>query len=221
MLVTPNNPTGAEYPAQLLEDFYDLARDHGAGLVVDETYRDFHSGTGAPHGLFLRPDWREVLIHLYSFSKAYRMTGHRVGAIITGERLLAEAEKYLDTLVICPTQIGQVGALFGLEHLDAFVAEERAEYLARREAVAEGFARHLPDWTVHGLGAYFAWVTPPFGIEAEAMARRLLTEQSILVLPGTMFLPDATGSGALRIAYANADVPGIAEVVRRLAAFRP
>lgn len=219
VLVTPNNPTGAEYPDALMGAFYDLAAEHGAALVVDETYRDFHSGSGPPHSLFQRPAWQDVLIHLYSFSKAYRMTGHRVGAIIAGGRLLAEVEKYLDALVICTTQIAQVGAVFGLENLGDFVAAERAEYLHRKAALAEGFARHLPDWQVHGLGAYFAWATPPGGPDAETAARRLLAEQSILVLPGSMFLPEGADQGALRIAFANADVGGIGEVVERLAAF--
>ena len=219
VLVTPNNPTGAEYPDGLMNAFYDLARQHGAALVVDETYRDFHSGDGPPHTLFQRADWPDGLIHLYSFSKAYRMTGHRVGAIIAGGRFLDEVEKYLDALMICTTQIAQVGALFGLEHLDEFVAVERAEYLTLKAALAEGFADRLPGWRLQGLGAYFAWATPPGNLGAEAAARRLLAEQSLLVLPGTMFLPEGFEDGALRIAFANADVAGIAEVIERLARF--
>ncbi|MGB0499351.1 MAG: aminotransferase, partial [Rubricella sp.] len=107
ILVTPNNPTGAEYPAGVLEAFRDVARRHGIALIVDETYRDFHSAEGAPHMLFADPDWRDVLIHLYSFSKAFRLTGHRVGAIIAAPERLAQMEKILDTVTICAPQIGQ------------------------------------------------------------------------------------------------------------------
>ncbi len=78
-LVTPNNPGGVEYPAELVQAFFDLARKHSIRLLVDETYRDFDSRDGAPHPLFSIPDWDETLVHLYSFSKAYRLTGHRVG----------------------------------------------------------------------------------------------------------------------------------------------
>ncbi|MFN4102451.1 MAG: aminotransferase class I/II-fold pyridoxal phosphate-dependent enzyme, partial [Pararhodobacter sp.] len=78
VLVTPNNPSGAEYPAELVARFYDLAQAHGIALVLDETYRDFDSRSGAPHDLLARPDWDRTLIQLYSFSKAYRLTGHRV-----------------------------------------------------------------------------------------------------------------------------------------------
>ncbi|MBY0397241.1 MAG: aminotransferase, partial [Thermoleophilia bacterium] len=107
VLVSPNNPAGAEYPAGTLRAFLDLARARGLALVVDETYRDFDSRTGAPHDLFADPDWRETLVHLYSFSKAYRLTGHRVGAIVAGAARLAEAEKFLDCVAICLGQLGQ------------------------------------------------------------------------------------------------------------------
>ncbi|MCL5777488.1 aminotransferase [Limibaculum sp. FT325] len=227
LLITPNNPTGAEYPPALMEAFYDLAREHGAGLIVDETYRDFHSGQGAPHALFAREDWREHLVHLYSFSKVFRLTGHRVGAIVTGAGRLAQIEKFLDTVTICPSRVGQFGALYGLRNLGQWVAEERDEILSRGRALRAAFAEHLPDWRILGAGAYFAWVEPPFPIASDRLARRLVAEQSVLTLPGTMFAPTAAegrdwgGERALRIAFANADAAGLETLATRLAAFRP
>lgn len=223
-LITPNNPTGAEYPDALMHAFFDLAESHGAGLVVDETYRDFHSAPGAPHTLFQRPGWEEVFIHLYSFSKIFRLTGHRVGAMITGARRIAEMEKILDTVTICPAQTGQIAALHGLRHLGDWVAGERAEILSRREVLGDLFARELPDWQVKGAGAYFAYVAPPWPIPSDALAIRLIGETGLLMLPGTMFTPDDPafgGAGHLRVAFANIDAEGLAETVRRLAAFRP
>ena len=111
---------------------------------------------------------RETLVHLYSFSKAYRLTGHRVGAIATGADLLAEIEKFLDTVAICPGQIGQFAALWGMQNLSQWVAGERAEILDRRTAIQEELPR-LADkgWRLLGLGAYFrlfrASVRHPFG----------------------------------------------------------
>ncbi len=225
LLVTPNNPTGAEYPAALLEAFYDLACDHGTLLIVDETYRDFLEHEDRPHALFARPDWEEVLVHLYSFSKVFRLTGHRTGALIAGAERIVQAEKVLDTVTICPSQSGQIAALFGLRELEDWVAEERAEILTRRAKVADVFSSELPDWQIRGLGAYFAWVEAPFGMSSETLARRLLAEQSLLVLPGSMFMPEDDTVGlydrCLRIAFANADVMGLAEMGRRLTAFRP
>jgi aspartate/methionine/tyrosine aminotransferase len=224
VLVTPNNPTGAEYPPALVAEFAAIARSCGAALIVDETYRDFDSREGPPHDLFADPGWRDVLVHLYSFSKAYRLTGHRVGAIVAAPERLAQAEKFLDSVAICAPQIGQRAALWGLRHLGEWVAGERAEILRRRAAIERVF-EGLPGWRLLGCGAYFAYVEHPDQRGADAVARALVHEQSLLVLPGTMFAPDiaAGGDGAaerqLRIAFANADASGIAELGRRLAAW--
>ncbi|MBY8975796.1 aminotransferase [Rhodobacteraceae bacterium NNCM2] len=222
LLITPNNPTGAEYPNGLMEAFFDLAQERGISLIVDETYRDFHSLDGAPHTLFQRDGWEETLIHLYSFSKVFRLTGHRVGALITGKGKLVEAEKFLDTVTICPNQLGQIAALHGLTAMGNWVAGERAEILDRRAALVEFFARDLPDWKVLGAGAYFAYVEHPFDMASDILAKRLVNEQAVLALPGTMFTPDDPkwgGARQLRIAFANVDRPGLAELTRRLAAF--
>ena len=222
VLVTPNNPGGVEYPAATLRAFRDLARDRGLALILDETYRDFDSRAGAPHDLFADPDWRETLIHLYSFSKAFRLTGHRVGAIVADAARLAEVEKFLDTVAICPGQLGQIAALWGMRNLTQWVAGERAEILARRAALETGFAA-LPGWRLMGCGAFFAYAEHPFDLASPDLARRLVREAGVLLLPGTMFRPadDPAGAREVRIAFANIGVAAIGELVRRLAAFRP
>lgn len=222
VLVTPNNPSGAEYPAALLRAFFELARARGLALVLDETYRDFDSRSGPPHDLFADPDWPETLIQLYSFSKAYRLTGHRVGAIVAGAVRLAEAEKFLDTTAICAPALGQRAALWGMRHLGPWLAGERAEILDRRAAITQGFAR-LPGWRLLGCGAYFAWAAHPFAMPSDRLARRLLAEAGVLLLPGTMFTPAgaAEGLGALRIAFANIGRAGLEALVDRLAAVAP
>lgn len=217
VLVTPNNPGGAEYPAETLRAFRDLARERGVALIVDETYRDFHQQEGAPHDLFTDPDWDEVLIHLYSFSKAYRLTGHRVGAIAAAPARLAEVEKFLDTVTICPAQVGQIGALWGMRNLSDWLAGERREILDRRAAIEEGFPA-LPGWRLLGAGAYFAYAEHPFGEPSDALAKRLVREAGVLLLPGTMFMPkgDPAGARQLRIAFANIDRAGISQLFDRL-----
>ncbi|MGR3615780.1 MAG: aminotransferase [Paracoccaceae bacterium] len=219
-LVSPNNPTGVEYPADLVQQFRDLARTHGLKLILDETYRDFDSRSGAPHDLFSDPEWDTSLVHLYSFSKSYRLTGHRVGAIATSPKLLFEIEKFLDTVTICPNQLGQIAALWGIENLDQWVAGERDEILDRRAAIEDGFSI-LADrgWKLLGTGAYFAYVEHPFSLSSEEMARKLVQEASILMLPGTMFVPkdDPAGHRQFRIAFANVNRTGIAELFDRLA----
>ncbi len=220
-LVTPNNPAGVEYPADLVQAFFDLARSRGIALIIDETYRDFDSRSGPPHRLFQDPDWHDTLIHLYSFSKAYRLTGHRVGAMIASQARLAEVEKFLDTVAICPGQIGQHAALWGMQNLSHWLAGERDEILARRAAIKT----HLPKltsqgWQLLGLGGYFAYMQHPFTVSSGDLAPQLVKDAGILCLPGTMFCPqsDISGQHQLRIAFANLDAQGIAVLFDRLAA---
>ena len=213
VLVTPNNPGGAEYPAETLRAFMDLARARGIALVVDETYRDFDSREGAPHDLFADPDWADTLIHLYSFSKAYRLTGHRTGAVIASEARLAEAEKVLDCVTICPPQLGQRAALWGLRNLGDWLSGERLEILARARAMRAAIAR-LDGWDLLGCGAYFAYVRQPLG-PSDGAAPALVRNAGILLLPGTMFRPGA-GQDEARIAFANLDAAGIAVLEDRL-----
>jgi aspartate/methionine/tyrosine aminotransferase len=221
-LVSPNNPTGVEYPPELIGAFFDLCQRRGITLILDETYRDFHSSDAAPHDLFTRPDWDQTLVQLYSFSKAYRLTGHRVGALVTSPARLAEVEKYLDTVTICPAQLGQYAALWGMQNLGEWLAGERAEILSRGRAIRDGFGPlQAAGWRLRGAGAYFAYLDHPFDAPSDQIARRLVAEAGILMLPGTMFTPegDANGQRQMRVAFANLDTDGIAGMIDRLAGF--
>jgi len=222
-LVSPNNPGGVEYPADTLAGFRDLCRDRGIMLIVDETYRDFDSRSGAGHALFEDADWSDVLIQLYSFSKAYRLTGHRVGAMVARPDILAQAEKFLDTVAICPNQLGQRAALWGMEQLGDWLAEQRLEILDRSKAITDGFGvLHDKGWRLDGCGAYFAWMRHPFEEPSDQLARRMVRDIGVLCLPGTMFVPEGDDSGAqaLRIAFANIDRHGIEQLYTRLAALK-
>lgn len=221
VLVTPNNPSGAEYPAELVGRFFDLCQRRGLALVIDETYRDFDSREGAPHDLLTRPDWDQTLIQLYSFSKAYRLTGHRVGALTSSVTHMAEIEKFLDTVAISPSQLGQIGALWGMENLGDWLAGERAEILARRQAT-ERAINALEGWVLKSAGAYFAWIEHPSAGSSVELARRMVGQIGVLALPGTMFTPvgDPVGQRHLRLAFANIDRAEITELAERLARIR-
>src|SRR6056297_1637161 len=194
VLVTPNNPGGVEYPADLVRAFYMLAKERGLALVIDETYRDFDARPGAPHDLFTDPDWGNTLIQLYSFSKAYRLTGHRVGAM--------------------------VAAPWGMRNLGQWLAGERAEILDRRAAIHDNMpAIARQGWELMGCGAYFAYLRHPFAMASDELAQKLVQEAGILLLPGTMFQPAGAPAGAqeLRIAFANVDRAEIGTLFARLA----
>jgi len=219
VLVTPNNPGGVEYPADLVRAFYELAQSKGIALIVDETYRDFDARSGSPHDLFSDPDWGDTLIQLYSFSKAYRLTGHRVGAMVASATRLAEAEKFLDTVTICPNQLGQHAALWGMQNLSQWLAGERDEILDRRAAITEQAPRLIAKgWDLLGCGAYFAYLRHPFAKPSNQLAEAMVREAGVLALPGTMFRPETDPSGKveLRLAFANVNRAQITTLFDRL-----
>ncbi|MGB8814797.1 MAG: aminotransferase class I/II-fold pyridoxal phosphate-dependent enzyme, partial [Paracoccaceae bacterium] len=120
-----------------------------------------------------------------------------------------------------PNQLGQIAALWGMQNLGQWVAGERAEILARKAAMINGF-KALPNWKLLGCGAYFAYVEHPYPMPSDELAKRLVHEAAILMLPGTMFQPidNVDGKRQLRIAFANVDAAGIAEMFSRLKALK-
>jgi aspartate/methionine/tyrosine aminotransferase len=217
VLVTPNNPTGAIYPASVIADFHRLAREHGLALVLDETYRDFLPAAGAPHRLFEEPGWADTLVHLYSFSKVFSLTGYRVGAAICGAGLAAEIAKAMDCVSICAPRLGQEAALYGIGALSAWREEKRLLMRERLSALRQAMRRNDTGYELVSAGAYFAYMRHPFaGESATAVAQRLAAEQNLLVLPGSMFGPQQ--EGFVRCAFANVEAALMPEVARRLAA---
>nr|HRO14272.1 hypothetical protein [Paracoccus sp. (in: a-proteobacteria)] len=94
------------------------------------------------------------------------------------------------------------------------------EILDRRRAMAEGMAG-LEGWRLKGCGAYFAWAEHPCSIPSDELARRLVHEAGVLLLPGTMFMPagDLRAARHVRIAFANIDRTGIGALMDRLRGF--
>jgi len=230
VLVTPNNPTGAEYPSPVLEHFLALCHRRNLALILDETYKDFRNADSAPHRLFQDPDWRRTLVQLYSFSKAYNLPGYRVGSLIAGPPLREAVEKIVDCMTICAPRIGQEAALYGLTHLGSWVRENAQRIHQRRLTLEKAFAGH--PYALLSVGAYFGYVRHPFqagsprqgqspesGTGSFAVARRLAEQFGVTCLPGEIFGP---GQNAyLRLAFANLAEARIPELARRLAASAP
>lgn len=217
VLVTPNNPTGAVYPPEVIAEFHALARAHGIALVLDETYRDFLPADGAPHDLFRVADWRDNLVHLYSFSKVFALTGYRVGAVACGPELMAGITKAMDTVAICAPHVGQEAALYGLQHLGDWRRANTALMRERRAALVDALRRNDLGYELVSCGAYFAYLRHPHrGRGATEVARRLATEENMLCLPGSMFGPGQ--DDFLRLAFANVDAAVMPEIAARLAA---
>jgi aspartate/methionine/tyrosine aminotransferase len=216
VLVTPNNPTGAVIPPDLVARFAALARRKGLWLVLDETYRDFLPEGARPHDL-IAEGAAENLVQLYSFSKAYGIPGHRLGAMLAPPALMPEIGKVLDCLQICAPRVPQAAASWAIEAMAAYRATNRAEIARRGEAFCTALSGSN-GWRIGALGAYFAYVAHPFaGVPAPAVAERLAKERGVLALPATYFGPGQ--EGWLRFAVANVGIDAIAELPDRLKGF--
>ncbi len=203
-LVSPNNPTGAIYPPELLAELHGICRDAGAWLVLDETYRDFlPPGSGAPHGLLRDRRWRESFVQLYSFSKSFCIPGHRLGAVTAGAELVEAVAKVMDNLQICAPRAPQAAVARALPALGEWRMANRRE-IAHRASVLREVMNSVQGWTLESLGAYFAFLRHPFGeLDSRAVAERLAREAGVVTLPGEYFGPGQ--KAFLRIAFANAE----------------
>jgi aspartate/methionine/tyrosine aminotransferase len=217
VLISPNNPTGAVYPRETIHAFYELAKKHGIALILDETYKDFLPEGQRPHDLFNDPDWRRTLVHLYSFSKVFALTGYRVGGVTAGTKLMAEIEKAMDCVSICPPRLGQEAALYGLKNLLPWARKNTQGLKARADMLQAGLQRSN-RWRLVSIGAYFAYVEHPFaGQRATDVAKRMADEENLLTIPGDMF-----GAGQerfVRFAFANVADDKIPLVLERIERF--
>ncbi len=204
VLVSPGNPTGAIVPRSTIEGFYDLAEAHDIALVLDETYRNFRGTDDPSHQLYLRPDWTQTLVTLHSFSKDLAIPGYRVGAIVAGPEVLAEALKILDCVAICAPRIGQEAALTGLLAAGDWRRAQASRIGTRLDSFRAAMADQPGGFQLAASGAFFGWVHHPFtGQSADAVVERLILDHDILVIPGTAFTP--TDDGWLRFSFANLD----------------
>jgi aspartate/methionine/tyrosine aminotransferase len=216
VLVTPNNPTGAIYPPALLGEMLALCRQHGIWLILDETYRDFLApAAGSPHRLLAAPGWEQTLIQLYSFSKAYCLPGHRLGAVVAAAPVQAQLLKIMDNVQICAPRAAQQAVAPLLEPLARWREGNAVRMAGRARAFADALVA-APDWQIVSLGGYFAYVRHPWrGCEGYAVAEALARETGVLTIPGSLF-----GSGQsdyLRFAFANASRQALETLPARLA----
>jgi aspartate/methionine/tyrosine aminotransferase len=220
IIVSPNNPTGAVYPAQVLTSLMSLCRNHGAWMILDETYRDFlPRGMDRGHDLYADPDWGNHLIGLYSFSKAYAMPGWRLGSIHAGTAAMAQIGKLLDCVQISPVRAGQVALAQTMPILADWREENRREINRRTEAFLSGMA-HVSGWKVEQAGAYFAYVRHPFAeLHASTVCKLLMQQRGVMTLPASAFGPDQEHH--LRVAIANVSLDVISGIPARLDALKP
>lgn len=214
LVVSPSNPTGRVTPPHILEELYRCAESNGIALILDETYADFIPSQ-PPHRIFSRPEWGDAFVHLMSFGKTYALTGYRAGLLAASRSLIREALKVQDTMVVCQPRITQQALLYGVTHLDSWVADNRSAMNRRQKLFCSLLEESKSPFHLEASGSFFAWVRHPFaGKPGREAARRLAGEYGILVLPGEVFGPGL--EPFLRLALGNLADDAIPSAIERL-----
>jgi len=197
----PNNPTGAVLDPDRIRAIAAIADRHDLLVISDEIY-DRLVYAGHRHEAFSAlPGMRDRTVLLGGFSKAYAMTGWRVGYVCAPADLLEGIVKIHQYIIMSAPTVAQDAALAALQDADAEVDRMVAEYDRRREMFVAGLNR-IGLGTVEPRGAFYAF---PYiggtGLSSAEFAERLLREQAVAVIPGDVF--GASGEGYVRAAIAT------------------
>ena len=215
MLNFPCNPTGAVLGKQDVEDISDFCKKHDLLLLTDEIYAELTYDS--KHVSFVSvPGMKERTIFLHGMSKAWAMTGFRIGYACAPAEISENMMKLHQYAIMSAPTTGQKAAAEALERGDAAVAEMVAEYNRRRNYLIAAFkdmgiSCHTP------AGAFYAFpYIGDLGISAEDFAMRFLEEKGVAVVPGDAF--GKCGAGFLRCAYATG-MDNIREAMKRMGEF--
>ncbi len=196
-----NNPTGAVVPREELEGIAKLAVEHDLIVAVDEVYSRLVYGVEYT-SIVTFPGMLERTILLDGFSKAYAMTGWRVGYIAAPTHILEAMLKIHQYTIMCAGTAPQEAALEALRHGEVDVERMRADYERRGRMLVEGLNR-IGLTCCEPRGAFYAF---PYigntGLTDEEFAEKLLLEEEVAVVPGSSF--GAAGTGYIRMTYCTA-----------------
>jgi aminotransferase len=212
---TPNNPTGAVYPREVLEALADLARKHDIVVMSDEIYeRMVYDGT-RHHSFAALPGMWERTITLNGLSKAYSMDGWRLGFVAAPKAICDLIVRVHQYTVSGPTTFAQFGAVEAYNGDQGVVDDMVASFDRRRRILVDGLNGIRGVACPEPKGAFYAFPSiEGTGKTSGELAELLLEEAGIAVVPGDAF--GAAGAGHLRFSYAASD-DDLREGVARMA----
>ena len=216
LLSYPNNPTGAILEQKDLENIADLLRTQELVVISDEVYAELTYG-GVPHvSIASLPGMAEKTVVLSGFSKAFAMTGWRLGYACGPGEIIDAMTKIHQYAIMCAPTTAQYGGLEALRNAGQSVLDMRGEYDMRRRYMLHEF-RKMGIECFEARGAFYLFPSiARFGLTAEEFCGRLLNEQRLAVVPGTAF--GACGEGHIRCSYAYS-IEEIKEAMSRLRLF--
>ena len=205
---SPSNPTGAVYSDEALEGVRDLAVEHDITVISDEIYQQITYGVD-PTSLATLDGMGERTVTINGFSKAYSMTGWRLGYLHAPESLISQAAKLHSHSVSCAVNFVQHAGLEAIENTDEAVIEMRDAFRERRDMLADLFEEHGVDVPV-GDGAFYMML--PVADDDQEWCAGAIEDAHVATVPGSAF-----GSpGYARISYAASE-ERLREAVDRLA----
>lgn len=200
-VASPNNPTGTVISRERLNEIAALAKKHNLVVISDEIYDRLVYGV--EHTCFASlPGMYARTVVLQGFSKAYAMTGWRVGYIVGPGELIEAMRKIHQYLIMSAPTASQWAALKALEVGEPFLQEMHAEYNRRRQLIVGGL-NSLGLNCVEPQGAFYAFpCISKTGMDDNEFAEKLLEEEHVAVVPGSAF--GQSGAGFVRMSYATA-----------------
>lgn len=199
ILPFPNNPTGAIMEKEELEAIAEIIREKDIFVITDEIYGEL-TYKGKHVSLASLPGMQERTVLINGFSKAYAMTGWRLGYACAPRQIMEQMLKIHQFAIMCAPTTSQYAAVEALKNGDDDVAMMRESYNQRRRFLMHSF-KEMGLKCFEPYGAFYVFpCIKEFGMTSEEFAERLLAEEKVAVVPGTAF--GDCGEGFLRISYA-------------------
>ena len=216
VLPFPNNPTGGIMEKEDLEAIVDIIIKNDLYVLSDEIYGEL-TYTGKPHvSIASFPGMKERTVVINGFSKAYAMTGWRLGFACGPQEIIAQMTKIHQYAIMCAPTTSQYAAVEALRHGEDDVKMMRESYNQRRRFVLHMLSEMgIPCF--EPLGAFYLFpCIKEFGLSSEEFANKLLEEERVAIVPGTAF--GDSGEGFLRISYAYS-IDNLRKALTRLGKF--
>lgn len=199
---TPHNPTGAMCDKETLQEIADLAKKHDLIVLSDEIYEKLIYGDSVHTSIASLPDMGERTFIVNGFSKAYSMTGWRVGYIAGPKAYIDAMVRVHQYTVTCATSFAQLGATAALTESQQCVEDMRAEFDQRRQLVVESINKMDQLKVIEPKGAFYAFVDiSQLELTDTEAAHYYLHEAGVAMVPGSVF--GEYGTGYLRVAFSN------------------
>ena len=218
VLPFPNNPTGAIMRRGDLEEIAKVVIEHDLYVISDEIYAELTYGEEPHVSVASLPGMWERTVLINGFSKAYAMTGWRLGYACGPKVILEQMLKIHQFAIMCAPTTSQYAAVEALKNGDADIERMREEYDARRRYLLHRF-REMGISCFEPYGAFYMFpCIKKFGMTSEEFAEKLLECEKVAVVPGAAFC--AGGEGFVRVSYASSlsDLKKAAEHIERFIA---